>query len=388
MAKKQGSIELTKNQVSSLSDVIKGTNSFSLHIFDYISKSNHDRNFVVSPVCVQIVMAMVLSGASGKTVDEISNKLNIPKDVTKLLEGCSALQLVLKDPSTKFGTKIFLDNSLKVNDNFMKTLSKHFGTMPEKTDLKRNAKNMVNSWAEKETNVKDLISEKDIDPHITMLLVNAIYGCANWQENFSPGSTMSDDFYITEKNVVQLDMMFKSSIHNYTNHPSLNAKILQLTFDKESFSMYFILPNEINGLPKLEKALKNVDIGKEFSTLKSQLVDVLLPKFEISHIIRIHDVLQSLGAKDMFDTKIGGFSGIADGELAISKIIQKTIINVAELGIDKNNLTKTRPSFTINDDDDDDNERFKADHPFIFTVVRQLQKQIFIVLIGKFTGRK
>src|SRR5437016_772893 len=59
--------------------VVESCNRFSNEIYARLKGDKKD-NFVYSPVCAHAVLAMVRSGAAGKTASEMDDKLKFPKN--------------------------------------------------------------------------------------------------------------------------------------------------------------------------------------------------------------------------------------------------------------------------------------------------------------------
>ena len=64
--------------------------------------------------------------------------------------------------------------------------------------------------------------------------------------------------------------------------------------------MYVFLPNEIDGLSDLEDDLDAEDINDAIDQVYNTKVDVQMPKFEITQMLKLKDVLKSLGDHRIF----------------------------------------------------------------------------------------
>lgn len=99
----------------------------------------------------------------------------------------------------------------------------------------------------------------------------------------------------------------------------------------DAVSMIIILPDEVNGLEKVEANLHKVSLthllmGEDYE------VNLYMPKFKIETKTDLKDALYSLGMKEMFENN-ANFTGIVDAPpLKVSKIIQKAFIEVNEEG--------------------------------------------------------
>lgn len=110
--------------------------------------------------------------------------------------------------------------------------------------------------------------------------------------------------------------------------------------------------------------------------MKSQYVEVFLPRFKIEKNYEMRGHLKPLGLQDIFDESRADLSGIASGgRLYISKLMHKSFIEVTEEGSEATAATendiveKQLPESTV----------FRADHPFLFVI----RKNDIILFTGK-----
>ena len=97
--------------------------------------------------------------------------------------------------------------------------------------------------------------------------------------------------------------------------------------------MLIIVPEEINGLGKIEAALKNLNPGSIFETMTNyNQVGVSLPRFKLESTLKLIEPLKKLGMNKMFEPGFADFSGISDTSLYVSAVVQKAFIEVNEEG--------------------------------------------------------
>jgi len=105
--------------------------------------------------------------------------------------------------------------------------------------------------------------------------------------------------------------------------------------------MFIILPNEVDGLPKIESKMKPNIIDDILAKVKnagddnkSQYVRVEIPKFKIESNIKMKTQLEDFGIKDMFSESKADFSGISEKSdgLAVSDVFHKAFLEVNEEG--------------------------------------------------------
>nr|GLL48290.1 serpin-ZX-like [Ipomoea trifida] len=170
-------------------------------------------------------------------------------------------------------------------------------------------------------------------------------------------------------------------------------KVLKLSYNRgndnkkrRSFSMYFFLPDAMDGLPSLlEKA--SSESGFLERHLPTKLVSVgkfRIPKFQISFQFEVSRVLGELGVKAPFNPRGGGLTEMVDSpessDLYVSKILQKSFIEVNEEGTEAAavsvSLMAPGAGYRVEKEDKID---FVADHPFLFAIGEDFSGAILFV---------
>ena len=70
---------------------------------------------------------------------------------------------------------------------------------------------------------------------------------------------------------------------------------LYFSYVGDDVSMYVFLPNDIEGLEDLEDDLDAEKINEAIEDIYKTKVDVQLPKFEITQMLKLKDALSKLG---------------------------------------------------------------------------------------------
>lgn len=107
--------------------------------------------------------------------------------------------------------------------------------------------------------------------------------------------------------------------------------------------MFIILPNEVDGLPKLESKMKPNILdeilvesknAEEDKKIKLQYMRVEIPKFKIESNVKMKSQLEDYGMKDMFLESKADFSGLSEQSngLAVSDVFHKAFLEVNEEG--------------------------------------------------------
>jgi serpin B len=129
--------------------------------------------------------------------------------------------------------------------------------------------------------------------------------------------------------------------------------------------MVVILPNEKNGLGKLEKDLSKIQFSKAFKFDEPTTYRVELPKFKIEAKFDLIEKLEKLGIKDLFNGKKADLSGFTGSKgLYASAMIQKAFIEVNEEGSEAAAAT----GMIVSSRSLSEPASFICDHPFLFFI--------------------
>ena len=111
-------------------------------------------------------------------------------------------------------------------------------------------------------------------------------------------------------------------------------------------------------------------------------MDLKLPKFTTEVELSLNDVISTLGAPTMFSSS-ADFNRLADGNLFVSKMLQKAKIEVSEEGTKAAAVTAAIMTMSALAPEPRTVE-FHADRPFVYIISESDTGAIYF--IGQFTG--
>jgi serpin B len=353
--------------------LVKGDNAFALSLYNQLS--HDDGNLFFSPYSISNALAMTYAGARGKTADDMAKALHFPVTGNQLHAAFAGVvqDLDRKGQQRKYQLSIanrlwgqkgygFLPEFLKLSKDAYKAGLQEldFASATEQ------ARTTINDWVAKETQdkIKDLLPAGSLASDTRLVLTNAIYFKASWQEAFPPKATQKEDFKVGEGKTVKADMMHTSEVFRLTQNDAL--QMLELPYEQRELSMLVLLPRKADGLPQVEKLLSADNLEKWRKELKDHQVTVSLPKFKFTSEFKLKKVLSDLGMGIAF-SKQADFSGMTTREqLFIDSVIHKAFVAVDEKGTEAAAATAVtmRPT-AIQDVAKAD---FRADHPFVFVI--------------------
>lgn len=283
---------------------------------------------------------MVYMAAGGRTFEEIGTVLKYgangnKEEIAKIFQGI--IEGTEKEAGLEIANRIYVMQNYKLKAAFNELASKHFKSAVETLDFAQSAvaAKSINTWVEEKTHdkIKDLIAPDMLNSDTRAVLVNAIYFKGKWLHPFDKNLTYPMPFWVTPTQSVNVDMMSIKKRFKYGAVEKLDATALEMEYKDSNISMLFILPNKKDGLKALEEKIHEVDLKEIDNQMRSQEVEVFLPKFEFEFKKELNDVLIKLGMETAF-SNAADFSGLLDSPetLKISKVIHKAFIKVDEEG--------------------------------------------------------
>ncbi|XP_005149990.1 ovalbumin-related protein Y-like isoform X1 [Melopsittacus undulatus] len=375
---------------------------FAFDVFKELKVHHVHDNIFFSPLSILSTLAMVYLGARGNTKSQMKKVLHFD-NITGIGDAidyeCDASEYIhnaLKDllsdltmPNAtyllKFADKLYIEKTYPILPEYLKCAKKFYKAGMEEVDFKtaaEEARQLINSWVEKETNgqIQDFLVSGSVGKDTALVVVNAIYFKAIWKTEFKEDETQEVPFSVTEQESKPVQMMYQNSTFKIGFVPSEKIKILELPYASGKLSMLVLLPDDVSGLEQLEKKI-NFDKFTEWtspSVMEKKKVKVYLPRMKIEKKYNLIAVLKALGMTDLF-TSAADLSGISAAKtLKISEATHKAYMEVNEEG------TEMASSTDVTGDvkQSSEFEEFKANHPFLFFIKHNPTN--IILFVGKY----
>ncbi|XP_058412607.1 serpin B3-like [Diceros bicornis minor] len=214
--------------------------------------------------------------------------------------------------------------------------------------------------------IKNLFPDHSLDFAI-LVLVNAVYFKGQWNKEFNKEYTVEEKFWLTKDTSKSVHMMKQSSSFNFTALEDIQAKILEIPYRGKDLSMILLLPNEVDGLKKLEDKLTAEKLIEWTSSqnMSEKKVELHLPRFKVEESYKLNDTLKCMGMVDAFSPQDANFLGMAERrDLVLTIIVHKSFVEVNEEGTEAAAATGIGTGVTSAPI----YESFHCDHPFLFFI--------------------
>lgn len=364
--------------------LVSQNNQFALKLFGQVSDMGSK---VVSPMSVTYLMAMLANGADGATKQEILKTIGVEDMPMEEMNAFYHYLMELfqkEDPSTTLNVAnyIAVNKNYKLKTPFVATMQDSYQAGVESLDFQKNSTlDHINGWCKKQTNGMIPSIIKEMDASAVSYIMNAIYFNGTWKDKFDKNDTKLERFQGYTRDVKRAQMMHRSDEYNYFSNDTYSA--VEMPYGNGAFSMTVLLPNADKSIDEMLKQL-TVDGLQEMRNQKMEncVVDLKLPRFTTALSLPLNDVISKLGAPTMF-TSSADFSQLADGNLTISKMLQKAKIEVSEEGTKAAAVTMGMVAMTALAPQPRHVE-FYANRPFMYMITERSTGAI--LFMGQFTG--
>lgn len=302
----------------------------SVKMTDLLSAEASGKNIMFSPTSLNFALGMIAEGAKGETKEILDDYLGTNDFAAYAKEYLDKIKAYnTEDESYGYQSKVkiadavWVDNGLTLQEKFKNTVSDSFGAEVEAVDFSAAEKtcDVINSWCDKNTEglIPKIITPDLINDNTGLCLTNSLYFESGWSGEPWNVSDTEESFGKKEKT----KYMTCTGDRYYENDKAT-------AFGRDyanGLSFIGILPNDEGDFN-----LEDLDIG---GLLKSNPeydeVDCKMPKLNFETSTVLNDMLSSLGLDNLFSSN-ADFSGIADQNVNVDTILQKTKLELDENG--------------------------------------------------------
>lgn len=340
--------------------VARALRGFSADLFRQLAARSG--NVVCSPFSVAVALAMARNGARGPTATEMDRVLHAPPP-TELNGGLNALTRRLDSRSgvhrradgSTARVSLAVANSLwgqqetTWEQTFLDTLASEYGTGMRVVDYTTDAdgaRQAINKWTSEQTagKIEDLVPAGLLDRLTRLLLVNAIYLKAPWEEPFTKAHTRPVTFTRADGSRVSVPMMshlVKSARH--ASGPGWQA--VDLRYAGSQLAMAVVVPAP-GQLAAVQRGFDGAALSGLLAGLRWTPVALSLPRWKFRTRAGLGEHLGALGMPTAF-TDQADFTGMtAQAHIAIKAVLHEAFIAVDEEGTEAAAATAVAMSLT------------------------------------------
>lgn len=347
-------------------DAASAINRVGLDVYRQLAETRPGQNLLVSPYSIESALALAYVGAEGTTRTELARALYLPPDEApiqvSLDELRSALDQVARqskassDARRRMGgrvdsiewhvaNRLFGQRGYAFRQPFLTLMQDGFAAPFEQLNFRNDAeqaRGTINSWVEDQTKNKiiDLVPRGALTADTRLVLVNALYLKAPWQNSFEKTATQDRPFRVRESEARAVPTMHDIAFRGHAAEDGLT--VVTVNYLGSGLQFVVMLPAEGRSVDSIAAKLTTEDFArwaKLGAEVRPVSVSLFLPKFRIEGAtIPLGQALRALGVKNAFDEPQGtaNFDRIAprkpDDYLALSEVFHQTFIALDEEG--------------------------------------------------------
>ncbi len=351
----------------------------------YLSGTTENR--VWSPVNAYIALAMLAEVTDGNSRQQILDALNTPDMDTLRSQVGGVWEMVYKNDGGEICTlanSLWLDENLSYEQVAMEDLACYHYASVYQADLQsKQATKALQDWLNDNTGnlLKKYTQNSGFPEQAVFTLASTVYLQSKWTDEFSSKDNTDGIFHSPggDKTVTFMNKKLYSTAYYWGD--GFGALSMHL---KNGTQMWFILPDEGKSTDDvlagecLAQVLRSFDEDHR----KSMLVNLSVPKFDISSSGDLKEMFQNIGITDVFDGEAADFTALSGVKpLAVTGVNQAARIIIDEEGVKAASYIEipgagsAEPPTEIID--------FVLDRPFLFVITGLTGIPIFTGVVNE-----
>lgn len=288
---------------------VTNANTAGIAVFQKLTQQE-DGNVFMSPWSISQAFGMLSAGAKGETLQQLKDALGVQGDLTDFYTSQNANYA----DSVKVANSLWLNKNDKFLPSYVKKAETVFDAQARAINFgnTQEAANLINQWVEEKTNkmIDKLVSPDSLSADCSLVLANALYFEAKWENSFDKRATHQTTF-ISPKGQQKIDMMYRKGQTLYFKDKGIHG--VRLPYTDGRCEMIVFMPEEAGndcGMAALDQAIATLD--ERLPNWQGERVDVelFLPKTDISTGFNLIPALQKCGIVNAFVAGKADLSGI------------------------------------------------------------------------------
>lgn len=354
---------------------------FALDLFKAADPKNPEKNYVISPLSPQILLAQLTEGCSDDARMEMINGIKLNGgEANSLIEDLRAT--ANKDNSLNkldIASIFYKSKNMNLTEEFNQSRKTNRINL-ESIDFSdtTSAVEEINNWVREKTrgNIQEIVSEQNLAPDMSMLLLNAIYFKGTWRYKFNE-TDKRGSFQTADNQKMSVHMMKQTNRLRFGEinfgefwDPDTGLRWVELPYEGDEISMILLLPKTRF---QLEENLANVTgthLQEIFKVIKRDYnpnkIHLKVPKFTIRDSISLVEPLKKLGVKQIFEND-SALNRLSKTPVKVGDVKQDSFLSVDEKGTTATAVSKiTIIPLSLNAYED---INFVCDEPFMVMIV-------------------
>ncbi len=375
-----------------LRELAAGNNAFAFDLYQELCDA--EDNLFYSPYSISVALAMTYAGARGATEQQMADTLHFTLPQERLHPAFNALDLELDSRSRTTAKDAAGEETEEVafelhaanavwaqaghsfQPEYLDLLALNYDAGVRLVDFKKDAAaavEAINQWVSEETEgrIREIVDSLSEDTGL--VLANAIYFNAEWDQPFDEEDTEDGPFYLLDGDEENVPLMYQRDDFLYTEGDGYQA--IQLPYRRGEVGMVILLPRE-GRFREIEERLAGEWVQGVVGGFREHDVILTMPKFSFEiGPLSLKETLSSMGMPDAFSLS-ADFSAVAELQpgdvIYIGEVLHKALIDVDERSTEAAAVTEVEMvvavSETIGEPTKPPPIIMKIDRPFIFFI--------------------
>ncbi|WP_203338670.1 serpin family protein [Nocardioides limicola] len=310
-------------------------------------------NLALSPYSIAVALAMTANGAGGETAEQMYDVLGLDRDalnaglnaLTQHVDALAGAQTRADgseaDLELEVANALFGHQATVWEPDFLATLAEYYGAGMNAVDWAGEteaARQQVNEWTAERTRdrIPEIVPEDAVDHLTRLILVNAIYLKAPWEDPFDTGATQGRPFTLGDGSTVDVE-----SMQGLLDHSSYAAdegwQAVSMPYAGRGAAMTLVLPDE-GQEDRVRGLVTGGELGQLLSTLSPKMVQLTWPKFEFRSQVPLKETLKQAGMPAAFERGADFLAMTTpenpdrERELRITDVLHEAFVAVDEEG--------------------------------------------------------
>ena len=302
----------------------------SVCLTDAIARENQNSNVMFSPTSLNFALGMLAEGAKGETKKALNEYLGTDDFAAYAKQYMNEIKEYNTEDENygyksklKIADALWVNNGLTLQEEFRKSTEDNFGAEAQNLDFsdKENACDTINAWCNENTEglIPEIMKPDMLNENSELCLTNTLYFESGWDKE--PWVVSDEKEKFGEKE--ETKYMTNSGDGYYEN----DAATAFEKYYANGLSFIGILPKEEGDFTLNELDLE----GLLQSEPEYDEVNCKIPMLTFETTAELRDILSNMGLENIFSDN-ADFSGIADKDIHVGSVLQKTKLELDENG--------------------------------------------------------
>ena len=341
-------------------------------------------NRACSPLNVYMALAMLAELTGGESRQQILDLLGAESGEALRAQANALWQAHYRSDG---GTTSILASSLWLNQEIsflpetMETLANTYYASSYQGEMgSADFDRALQDWLNAQTGglLEGQIQDITLDAETVLALATTLYFQAKWADEFSESRTSPQSFHTLTEDIT-CDFMHGSRVSTYYWGERFGA--VGLPLENGGGTMWFLLPDEgytPEDLLSDDQAMAFLLSDGEWENSKDLIINLSLPKFDITSKLDLGEGLKALGITDVFDPQVSDFTPTTRD---LEGIFLSQARHGVRVAIDEEGVTAaayTVMSMAGASAPPEDEMDFTLDRPFLFAVTSDAGLPLFV----------